>query len=255
MEFFRLNSVVIAAGLFLFSCKTETDKNVTLTESINVSVQDPHSYSNIKEIHTEHLSLDLEINFDNITLYGVARHQMSTSKATTAIFDINGQVIQKITVGKKGSEKEADFVIGKMDLDSVLGQPLVVSIPRGTTFINIYYQTSSRCDALEWVESKHTASGKFPYLYSQGQAILTRSWIPLKDSPSNRFTYDATLHVPPGMMALMSAENPKQKATDGTYHFEMKLPIPSYLIALTVGDIEYRAFNKQCGVYAEAPHA
>ena len=253
MEFFRLNSVVIASALFLFSCKTEMDKNVTLTESINVSVQDPHSYSNIKEIHTEHLSLDLEINFDNKTLYGVARHQMSASKATTAIFDIHGQVIQKITVGKKGSENEADFVIGKMDKDSVLGQPLVVSIPRGTTFINIYYQTSSQCDALEWVESKHTASGKFPYLYSQGQAILTRSWIPLQDSPSNRFTYDATLHVPPGMMALMSAENPKQKATDGTYHFEMKLPIPSYLIALTVGDIEYRAFNKQCGVYAEAP--
>jgi leukotriene-A4 hydrolase len=140
-----------------------------------------------------------------------------------------------------------------MDTDSILGQPLVVTIPSGTEYINIYYQTSERCDALEWIEAEHTSSGKFPFLYSQGQAILTRTWIPIQDSPANRFTYDATLHVPKGMMALMSAENPKKKSTDGTYHFEMKLPIPSYLIALTVGDIGYRALDKRCGVYAEAP--
>ncbi len=253
MEFFRLNSILIIASLLLFSCKTETDKNATMTESINVSVQDPHSYSNINEIRTKHLSLDLEINFENKTMYGVARHQMSDSKANTAIFDINGQVIQKITIGKKGAEKEADFVIGKIDSDSILGQPLVVSIPRGTKYINIYYQTTDRCDALEWIEAENTASGKYPYLYSQGQAILTRTWIPLQDSPSNRFTYDATLHVPKGLMALMSAENPKYKSPKGIYHFEMNLPIPSYLIAITVGDISYKALDKQCGVYAESP--
>ncbi len=249
----RLSNFLFLLGLLLFSCKTESDKNPTLTESIKVSAQDPHSYSNIREIHTKHLSLELEVNFDNKTLYGVARHRMSESKAKTAIFDIHGETIQKVTLGKKGTEREADFVIGKMDTDSILGQPLVVTIPSGTEYINIYYQTSERCDALEWIEAEHTSSGKFPFLYSQGQAILTRTWIPIQDSPANRFTYDATLHVPKGMMALMSAENPKKKSTDGTYHFEMKLPIPSYLIALTVGDIGYRALDNRCGVYAEAP--
>ena len=253
LESFRLSSYLLIFSLFLFSCKSETDKNPTLTESIKVSVKDPHSYSNTSEIRTKHLSLELEVNFDNKTIYGVARHRMSESTAKTAIFDIHGESIQKVTVGKKGEEKEADFVIGKMDKDSILGQPLVVSIPAHTENINIYYQTSERCDALEWIDAEHTSSGKFPYLYSQGQAILTRTWIPLQDSPSNRFTYDATLHVPKGMMALMSAENPKKKTPDGTYHFEMKLPIPSYLIALTIGDIGYRALNKRCGVYAEAP--
>jgi len=207
----RLSNFLFLLGLLLFSCKSESDKNPTLTESIKVSAQDPHSYSNIREIHTKHLSLELEINFDNKTLYGVARHRMSNSKAKTAIFDIHGETIQKVTLGKKGTEREADFVIGKMDTDSILGQPLVVTIPSGTEYINIYYQTSERCDALEWIEAEHTSSGKFP------------------------------------------AENPKKKSTDGTYHFEMKLPIPSYLIALTVGDIGYRALDKRCGVYAEAP--
>jgi aminopeptidase N len=253
LEYFRLNSLSFLLLFIFIGCKTEKDKNPTLTETIKVSAKDPHSYANIAQIRTKHLSLELEVNFDNKTLYGVARHQMSSSNSKTAIFDINGESIRKVTTGIKGHEKEADFVIGKMDKDSIIGQPLVVTIPKGTTEINIYYQTTARCDALEWIEAENTLSKTQPYLYSQGQAILTRSWIPIQDSPSNRFTYDATIRVNPGLMVLMSAKNPTKKAKDGVYHFVMDQPIPSYLIALTVGDIAYKALDYHSGVYAETP--
>ena len=253
LGYYRLSNFLILLLFLLIGCKTEKDKNPTLTESIQVSVKDPHSFANIQQIRTKHLSLDLEIDFNNKTIYGVARHQMSASTCKTAIFDINGESIRKVTTGKKGHEIEADFVIGKMDKDSILGQPLVVTIPKGATEINIYYQTTSRCDALEWIEAENTLSKTQPYLYSQGQAILTRSWIPLQDSPSNRFTYDATIRVNPGLMVLMSAKNPTKKAKDGVYHFVMDQPIPSYLMAITVGDIAYKALDYHSGVYAETP--
>lgn len=246
---YLLNKSPLLLLPLVFACKTQADKKPTLTESINVSSKDPHSYSNIHEIRTEHLSLDLEVNFQNKTIYGVARHTMSKSRTGTAIFDLNGEVIQKVTTGAPGHEKEADFVIGKMDADSILGQPLAVTIPKGTRKINIYYQTSSRCDALEWIDENPLKKTK-PYLYTQGQAILTRTWIPIQDSPSNRFTYDAKIKVDKGLMALMSAENPTQKKSNGEYRFNMNLPIPSYLIALTVGDIEFRSLDSRSGVYA-----
>jgi hypothetical protein len=88
-------------------------------------------------------------------------------------------------------------------------------------------------------------------LYTQGQAILTRTWIPLQDSPSNRFTYSAEVKVPKDLLALMSAENPKVKNSTGIYTFEMDQPIPSYLISLAVGDIAYHPFDATSGVYAE----
>src|SRR5690606_4982666 len=132
-------------------------------------------------IHTTHLDLELDVNFNNKTIYGVARHTMENMGCDTAIFDIKGLQIQKITTGKGSKEREADFVIGNIDKDSVLGQPLLVSIEPSTKYINIYYQTTKESEALDWLDSNLTSSKKYPFLYTQGQAILTRTWIPLQD--------------------------------------------------------------------------
>src|SRR4029078_6044108 len=37
------------------------------------------------------------------------------------------------------------------------------------------------------------------------------------------------------------------------YHFQMPQPIPSYLLALSVGDLAFRRFSGNSGVYAEKP--
>ncbi len=245
---FPLNSIWFFLLLVLLcSCKGEKNPRATLTETLDVSALDPHSYANFNELKTKHLSLELEVSFKHKTLYGIARHQVINHKAHKAVFDINGPLIQKVTLGPKGQETEADFVIGKMDKDSILGQPLIVTITPETEYINIYYQTGPNCRAIEWVNSN---SEQDPFLYTQGQAILTRSWIPLQDAPSNRITYDASVQVSPGLLALMSAENPTTTNSEGKYRFAMRHPIPSYLIALTVGNIAYHPYSNRCGVYA-----
>lgn len=48
--------------------------------------------------------------------------------------------------------------------------------------------------------------GLKPYLFSQGQAILNRSWILTQDSPGIRQDMDATLTVPGDLVAVMSGE-------------------------------------------------
>ncbi|MCF6352641.1 MAG: M1 family metallopeptidase, partial [Cyclobacteriaceae bacterium] len=83
------------------------------------------------------------------------------------------------------------------------------------------------------------------------QAILARSWVPVQDSPGIRFTYNAHVKVPKGMLALMSATNPTNISENGEYDFKMDKPIPAYLLALTVGDITYQRLSKRTGVYAE----
>ena len=44
--------------------------------------------------------------------------------------------------------------------------------------IAIVYRTSPQNAALQWLEPSQTAGGRRPFLYSQGEAIFTRSWIP-----------------------------------------------------------------------------
>lgn len=245
---YRLNNHWVAILLLLgVSCKTERRSTPNFTNGIGLTIIDPHSYANFKEIQTKHLSLELDINFKNKTIYGVARHTVINRKARKAIFDIHGPLIRKVTTGPKNQEKEVDFIIGKMDKDSILGQPLIVSISPETKYINIYYQTTQQCAAIEWINTK---SKENPWMYTQGQAILARSWIPIQDAPSNRFTYDATVKVQPGLLALMSASNPKTSNKSGKYYFKMDKPIPSYLIALTAGNIVYHPYSDQCGIYA-----
>ncbi|ASS47873.1 MAG: hypothetical protein A3D31_18395 [Candidatus Fluviicola riflensis] len=254
MNKFSLIAVISTISLFFVaSCDSAPDSNVADDQADvtgNVSIEDAHSFSNTNEIRTKHIDLELDVNFDNKTIYGVARHTMEQLKNTdTAIFDINGPEIQKVTLGKKGNEKETDFIIGTKK--EFIGQPLSVKINRDTKYINIYYKTTEDAGALDWLDPSLTAGKKHPYLYTQGQAILTRTWIPVQGTPANRITYSADVTVPKDLMALMSASNPKERSEDGKYHFEMKQPIPVYLIALAVGNLEYRSLGKNCGVYSE----
>lgn len=250
--YFRITYLFfVLCACLMTSCDSTPKAPETKTEQLADSTYDDHSYSNLKEIRTSHLDLDLEVNFSNKTIYGVAHHTIINKGSDTAIFDIKGLLIQKITIGKGKNERETDFVIGNMDKDSILGQPLLVTVKPKTTQINIYYQTTTDSDALDWLDPALTSSKKHPFLYTQGQAILTRTWIPIQDSPSNRITYSAKIKVPKELMAVMSAKNSKRKNDSGTYYFKMEKAIPSYLIALAVGDLKYHAFSSKTGVYCE----
>jgi len=238
-------------SLVLVSCIQET-KNKSVTENLSDPFLDDHSYSNLNEIKTRHLHLELDVNFKSKKIFGVARHRMlNLNNADTAIFDIKGIEIQKVTTGEKNAENEADFVIGKYDKDSILGQPLLVKIDPKDSIVNIYYKTTENSEALDWLEPKLTSSKVHPFLYTQGQAILTRTWIPIQDSPSNRFTYSAEVKVPKHLRAVMSAKNSREKSETGIYNFSMPNSIPSYLIALAVGDLSYTPLSPNTGFYCE----
>jgi len=238
----------LGTTLYFTGCNTRNTNEQNAIINSMWQQPDTHSYANLSEIRTKHLHLDLDVNFENRTLYGVARHQMDTHHAQRAIFDVKHLDIQRITTGKN-KEVSVDYQLGKMN--ELLGRPLIVSIDSSVEYINIYYKTTDKTEALDWLSAEITQGKQHPMVYSQGQTLLTRTWIPIQDSPSNRLTYSATVKTPDDLIALMSATNPIEKDTSGVYHFSMSQPIPSYLIALAVGNFEYRKLGDYCGVYSE----
>ncbi|MCO5268075.1 MAG: M1 family metallopeptidase [Brumimicrobium sp.] len=239
--------VTVFTSILLFSCQQKQEENQE--KDLTCCPVENHSYSNISEINTTHLHLDITVNFDKKVIEGVARHKMINNGTNSAIFDVKGLDIQKITLGPEGSEQETTFKIGTYN--DLLGAPLFIDIDSTTQFVNIYYSTTQDADALDWLDARLTGSGKYPFLYTQGEAILTRSWIPIQDTPKNRFTYTANVKVPKDLLAVMSATNPVEKNANGEYSFQMKQPISSYLLALAVGELEYAKLSDNSGVYAE----
>lgn len=106
--------------------------------------------------------------------------------------------------------------------------------------LRIEYITSATASALQWLEPNATMGKKHPYLFSQCQAIHARSIVPCQDTPSIKFTYDATVTVQKPLTVLMSAVSVETKDLDSglvEYKFDQKIRMPSYLLAIAVGDL------------------
>ncbi|MGB4399088.1 MAG: M1 family metallopeptidase [Daejeonella sp.] len=231
--------------IFAFACQP---KSADQTAETDEKVQDPHSFAKPLEAVVKHLDLKINVDFDTKLISGIASWTIENpSKGDEIIFDARNLTISKITLGD--DEKETTFSLG--DEAKFMGQSLMVKIDEGTTKVNIHYTSSADAAAVQWLNPQQTAGKKHPFMFTQSQAILARTWIPCQDSPGIRFTYNATVTVPKELLALMSAENPQQKNAEGVYSFRQPNAIPSYLMALAVGDLEFKAVDERTGVYAE----
>lgn len=208
---------------------------------------DPHSFANSDAVVVTHLALDLAADFQSERLAGTATLDIARSaEADRLVLDTDDLEIGSVTLLPSGDA--ADYALSPDDPE--LGSALVISLNPDTEKVRIDYRTSPDAGALQWLGPAQTDSGK-PFLFTQSQAILARSWIPLQDTPGVRMTYEAKVTVPKGLMAVMSAENGTEKNADGVYLFSMPQAIPSYLLALAIGDLEFRSLGPRSGVYAE----
>ena len=213
--------------------------------------RDVHSYARPNEARVTHVALDLATDFAARTLAG--RATLTVARAPGAreiVLDTKGLSILGVTDAAGNALVHATGAS-----DPILGAPLTVQLPTAGDRIVIRYRTSPDASALQWLTPAQTAGKQHPYLFSQGQAILTRTWIPTQDSPGIRQAYDARITVPAPLRAVMSAEQltPEGEPAAGgrAFRFRLDKPVPPYLIAIAVGDIAFRPLGPRTGVYAE----
>jgi leukotriene-A4 hydrolase len=207
---------------------------------------DEHSHSNPEEVRVQHLDLDLELDFDARRARGSVRLDLERRDASAALV-LDSQALE--IEGVRGSDgKPRRFELGTERPG--FGQPLRIELGPNDRSVTVAYSTTEVADAMQWLAPEQTARGRHPYLFTQGQAILTRTWIPLQDTPGVRATYEARIRAPQPLTAVMSAEQLGHDA-DGAWRFRMPQAIPSYLIALACGELEFRPISARAGVWAE----
>src|ERR1051325_2899652 len=234
--------------------RNKTARNQSKNVDMN-AVKDVHSYSNPQEIRVRQLDLDLTVDFPAKVLRGTAIlgfERVAQGSRAPIILDTRALVISKVEASGDGKTfTETQFALGPTD--AVLGAPLTIQLPAGADRVRINYETSPGASGLQWLDPQQTAGKRYPFIFTQSEAIHARSWIPTQDTPHVRVTYTARVHTPPELLAVMSAENDSRTPRDGDYSFSMTQPIPSYLIALAVGDLRFRSLGRRTGVYAEPP--
>lgn len=239
----------LTAVVLVAACRSAADVE---DPDIVLTVQDVHSYARAAEARVTHVALDLTVDFESRTLTGTATLEITRpGDVATLILDTNG-----LTIGSVTDEEGHALPFRLGETDPLLGQPLAISLGQTSRVVTIAYATAPDAAALQWLTPPQTAGKRHPYLYSQGQAILTRSWIPTQDTPAIRQTFEARITVPSPLVAVMSAEmlTPAGRPAGGgrrTFSFRMRDPVPPYLFAIAVGDIAFQATGPRTGVFGE----
>jgi aminopeptidase N len=207
---------------------------------------DVHSFSEPDKVRVTHCSLRLAVSFAARILEGTARLSLEpTGQEAPLVLDTRDLEIESVQC----SGTPVDFKLGARD--PILGSPLFIDLPGNAKAVDIQYATKPAATGLQWLSPEQTVGKRDPFLFSQNQSIHARSWIPLQDSPGVRITYDARIQAPGNLRVLMAARRKSKEGAADFFH--MDLPIPPYLIALAIGNLDFAPLGPRTGIYAEAP--
>ncbi|MBN8553728.1 MAG: M1 family metallopeptidase [Caulobacterales bacterium] len=243
-----------AATALLAACATAPDPVTPppVAEAPMVQlVQDIHSYAQPNEARVTDVAVDLTADFDRKVLSGTATLSIQTApNADELILDVRDLTIRDVMI----NGRSVPWSVG--EARPHMGSPLTIAITPDTDEVVVAYETSPGAAALQWLSPEQTAGGIHPFMFSQGQAILTRTWVPTQDSPGVRQTYSARIVAPEALRVVMSAEDltPQGEAAGPgrrAWRFRMDNRVPPYLMAIGIGDIAFEATGPRSGVFTE----
>ena len=212
--------------------------------------RDVHSFAEPEIARVTHVGLDLAVDFDSRTLRGVATlHVLADAPEPVLSLDTRELTITSVT---DGQGRALPWHLATAD--PVLGAALRIELGAARQ-VKVTYASAPGAPALQWLTPAQTAGGEHPYLFSQGEAIFNRSWIPTQDSPGIRQTWDATIRAPEALTVVMSGarvgEARKLKGGLREWHYRMEHPVAPYLIAIAVGDLAFQPLGPRTGVFTE----
>eukprot|EP00835_Amoeboradix_gromovi_P000181 NODE_6_length_48303_cov_0.387022.p13 type:complete len:256 gc:universal NODE_6_length_48303_cov_0.387022:23474-22707(-) len=204
---------------------------------------DPCSFSNAIP---SHLTWAIKVDFETNTIHGKCTWLLSEPTKSVTL-DTSFLKIES-TNGK----------FSMLETHHALGTPLQIDFEEPTDKVEITYSTTDKCTAAKFLSKNQTLS-KTKYLFTQCQAIHARSLLPCFDAPKLKFKYYATVEVTEKncsnefLVPLMSALKIRTEKLEDKQitSFEQSIPIPSYLLALAVGNLVSRPIGPRSNVYSE----
>ena len=232
--------------------------------------EDISTYSNFQEIKQKELDIEAEIDFDSKLLKGYVTglYEIIKPEVEYLILDSFGPEILSVEEcinNVSQSKNPLEFEIYQKNSDKeAIGTPLIIKLPEKKdkeVSIRIQYVAKNeKCLGIEFLEKEQTYSKKYPFMFTQGEPIYTRSLFPCQDTPNVKVTCKVKTIAPDPITFLFSGIQ-KAHYLDSNNNkiikeYVQNVPIPTYLIAFAAGYLEYGRLNDvnstiPCGVWTE----
>ncbi len=183
-------------------------------------------YAEDRPVHSQHLALDLDLDFDRRRLSGSIAHSLRAVRTLEKLkFDAVDLDIKKVELDGKSC-----------DFDATSGREVHVHFRRpikpGTDFtIRITYQATPQ-RGLYFV-------GK-DQVWTQGQDIDSRHYFPCLDTPAQKCSTEVRATFPKALTSLSNGKliSDTVKGARRTMHYRLDAPHSPYLVTLVVGNFE-----------------
>ena len=233
---------------------TEAEAEALLNE-LKSNPIDANSFARPDQTRVSHISWNAFVDFDNKLIKGSV--DLTVDKQTDAsdqlILDSSGLTIEQVKDQETGQPLKYEL----SPSIKIFGSKLTIKIlAKKRSIVTISYKTSPNASGLQWLRPEQTAGKRHAYMFSQCQAIHCRSILPCQDTPAVKASYEAKVVVPKDMVVLLSAVRldegkPSKDGSTKEYCFDQKIPVPSYLIAIVVGDIVSKRIGPRSHVWSE----
>lgn len=172
----------------------------------------------------------VSLNNDDATLTGDVTNTLRPVKTASSInLDFGTLTVDSITIdGKKGAYTPVEG-----------GLKIVLSAPadgKHAYAIRIKYHGHPGA-GVYFVPASRAFPAKTPVVYTQGEMVDNRFWLPTYDYPDDKATSEGTIDVPAGWFALSNGKMISDKTTGGrtAYHWKMDQAHATYLISFVAG--------------------
>ena len=207
--------------------------------------RDPNTLSNYHNFLTTHTIVNFSIDFEKKSIAGnVALTLKSLTDAAAKEIQLDTSFLNVKDVVLDGKPPRWDLLPRLEPYGSALKIVLEDGVPNGKSVqLEMKTETTEHCTAIQWLTPAQTRS-EHPYMFTQCQAIHTRSVFPCQDTPDVKGTVEFNIKSPlPVIASGLSTgvedlgQSEGRAAATKLYTFEQRIPIPSYLFALASGDI------------------
>ena len=246
---------------------------------IKQNPEDISSYSNFNEILQKEVEIDVSLDFEKKQMVGKmdVKYQILSSEIPKIILDLKGPEITSIEYVQKDEDDDDINIIPleyNIDLENKykdsLGTPLTISLENieknspeeykkilesKTLIVRIQFITTEKCTGIQFLTKEQTYTKKYPFMFTQCEAIQCRSLFPVQDSPSVKSTYIVKTSIQSPLTflfgGLMKTRYYDSNTKNNITLFEQNIPIPSYLVSFVAGELEYGRISDRCGVWTE----
>jgi aminopeptidase N len=194
-----------------------------------------------RPINIEHIRLDLKVDLPKKTVDAKAALKVRSLRPLTSVtLDAVDFEVSRVAIGNGGKEdKPAHF--GHHDGKLVIDLDPAWPAAKEAT-VRIDYKVREPKAGLHFFGPTDFEPDVPLTVWSQGESITNRYWIPCLDRPNQRQTTELVVTVAEGLEVLSNGSlvektnNTADKTT--TFHWLQDKPHPSYLVTLVVGQFD-----------------